>query len=364
MTAPTLKDVAQQAGVSVRTVSNVVNGYVYVAEETRRRVQSTIDALGYRPNLLARNLKQGRSAIIGLVVPELDVPYFAELARLIIAEARGNGYTVLIDHTDGDEERERELVLDNSRAVNFDGLIVSPLALAAADLAARRSSTPMVLLGERIFASSTSGGSGSSGSSSSSGAASAASAEYAAIDHVAIDNVAAAREATEHLIGLGRRRIAAVGVQEATGTARLRTRGFTEAFARAGLAVDASLLVGTEHYHRADGARAMAALLDRDTPPDAVFCFSDLLALGALREALSRGLRVPEDLAIVGFDDIEDGRYSTPTLTTVAPDKARLAHSAVEQVLARIQGAADAPPREIITPHRLEVRESTAGRRG
>lgn len=344
MAAPTLKDVAQQAGVSVRTVSNVVNGYVYVAEETRRRVQSTIDALGYRPNLLARNLKQGRSAIIGLVVPELDVPYFAELARLIIAEARGYGYTVLIDHTDGDEERERELVLDNSRAVNFDGLIVSPLALAASDLGDRRSNTPVVLLGERFFASST---------------------DHVAIDHVAIDNVVAARQATEHLIGLGRTRIAAVGVQEGSGTARLRTRGFTEAFDRAGLAVDESLLIATEHYHRSDGAQAMAALLDREAPPDAVFCFSDLLALGALREALSRGLRVPQDLAIVGFDDIEDGRYSTPTLTTVAPDKAQLARSAVGQVLARIQGGEqDAVAREIVTPHRLDVRESTVGRAG
>ena len=340
MTAPTLKDVAQQAGVSVRTVSNVVNGYVYVAEDTRRRVQTAIDALGYRPNLLARNLKQGRSAIIGLVVPELDVPYFAELARLIIAEAREHGYTVLIDHTDGDVERERELVLDNSRAVTFDGLIVSPLALAASDLGARRSSTPLVLLGERLFA---------------------AGADPVAIDHVAIDNVAAAREATEHLIGLGRTRIAAVGVQEGSGTAKLRTRGFTEAFERAGLTVDESLLIATEHYHRADGAQAMAALLDAGTPPDAVFCFSDLLALGALREALSRGLRVPQDLAIVGFDDIEDGRYSTPTLTTVAPDKAQLAQSAVGQVLARIRGERDAAPREIITPHRLDVRESTAG---
>ncbi|NUP47434.1 MAG: LacI family DNA-binding transcriptional regulator, partial [Catenulispora sp.] len=336
MAAPTLKDVAQRAGVSVRTVSNVVNGHVYVADETRRRVQAAIDALGYRPNLLARNLKQGRSAIIGLVVPELDVPYFAELARLIIAEAREHGYTVLIDQTDGDEERERELIGDNSRAVNFDGLIVSPLSLAVSDLRARRSDTPVVLLGERIFDSDA--------------------------DHVAIDNVLAAREATEHLIGLGRTRIAAVGVQQNSGTANLRARGFTEAFRRSGQTVDESLLVSTEHYHRADGARAMAELLDRDVVPDAVFCFSDLLALGALREALSRGLRVPEDLAIVGFDDIEDGRYSTPSLTTVAPDKVRLARFAVGQVLARIQGDQGASPREIITPHQLEVRESTAGK--
>jgi LacI family transcriptional regulator, repressor for deo operon, udp, cdd, tsx, nupC, and nupG len=336
--ASTLKDVAVRAGVSVRTVSNVVNNYVYVAEETRARVQAAIDELGYRPNLLARNLKLGRSRIIGLVVPELDVPYFAELARLIIREARSAGYTVLIDHTDGDEQRERELVVEEARGVNFDGLIVSPLALTEAELAARRSSAPVVLLGERL---------------SSSGA-----------DHVAIDNVRAAREATAHLVSLGRRRIAAIGAQPGGGTATLRLRGYREALAEAGVEVDESLVIAVRHYHRAYGAAAMARLLELPEPPDAVFCFSDLLALGAQRVALARGLSVPRDLAIVGFDDIEDGRYATPTLTTISPDKAEIARAAVRQILVRIASGDSVRPvssREIEAPFRLMARESSLG---
>ncbi|MFJ6901872.1 LacI family DNA-binding transcriptional regulator [Streptomyces hokutonensis] len=338
MTAPTLRDVAERAGVSIRTVSNVVGGYARVTESTKVRVQAAIDELGYRPNLLARNLKQGRSRIIALVVPELDVPYFAELVRLIISEARARGYTVLIDQTDGDVERERELVMQtSSRAVSFDGVIVSPLALTAADLESRQNSAPVLLLGEKIF---------------DSGA-----------DHVAIDNVAAAREATAHLIALGHRRIGAIGVQQdpTDGTAVLRTRGLREAFAQARLPVDESLMVPTPHYERRHGAAAMEHLLDRGDPPDAVFCFSDLLALGALRVALSRGLRVPEDLALVGFDDIEDGRYSTPSLTTIAPDKQHLARAAVERILARIESDEYLAPVEIASPYRLVVRESTAG---
>jgi LacI family transcriptional regulator, repressor for deo operon, udp, cdd, tsx, nupC, and nupG len=336
--ASTLKDVALRAGVSVRTVSNVVNNYVYVADETRAKVQAAIDELGYRPNLLARNLKLGRSGIIGLVVPELDVPYFAELTRLIVQEARAAGYTVLIDQTDGDERRELELVTEDPRGVNFDGMIVSPLSLTVEQFEARRTTAPVLLLGERLFT--------------------------AGVDHVAIDNVAAAREATAHLISLGRTRIAAIGVQEGGGTATLRTRGYREAFAEAGLALDPSLMIPTRFYHRADGATAMARLLDLPEPPDAVFAFSDLLALGALRVALHRGLAVPRDVAIVGFDDIEDGRYSTPTLTTISPDKAEIARAAVRQILARIDDAAAGRPGEsleIEAPYRLIARESTLG---
>jgi LacI family repressor for deo operon, udp, cdd, tsx, nupC, and nupG len=334
--APTLRDVARQAAVSIRTVSNVVNGYAPVAETTRVRVQAAIDLLGYRPNLLARNLKQGRSRIIALVVPELDVPYFAELVRLVIAEGRRHGYSVIIDQTDGDEQQERELIMENSRALSFDGVILSPLAVSAADLASRNSRVPIVLLGEKIFDS--------------------------AADHVAIDNVGAARAATGHLFAAGRRRIAAIGVQPASGTANLRLQGYREAHRSAGVPVDESLLIETERFHRQDGAAAMEELLARPDRPDAVFCFSDLLALGAMRAALSRGLRIPEDVAIVGFDDIEDGRYSTPTLTTIAPDKSLIARYAVAQVLGRVESTDERGPQEIRAPYELIVRESTVGR--
>jgi DNA-binding LacI/PurR family transcriptional regulator len=331
-----LKHVAARAGVSVKTVSNVVNGYVHVADTTRARVQQAIDDLSYRPNLAARQLRQGRSGVIALALPELDLPYFAELARSVIKCAEDEGWTVLIDQTDGKAERE-QWVLDGIRGQMIDGLILSPIALGAAELERRRDTTPLVLLGERVF--------------------------DGPADHVAIDNVAAARAATEHLIGLGRSRIAAIGAQPGAPyeTAHLRLRGYQEALATAGLPCRPEWTVEVAQYHRADGAEAMRRLLELPDPPDAVFCFNDLLALGALRAAHDRGVRVPEELAVVGWDDIEDGRYSVPSLTTVSPDKRQIAAVAVGFLAARLR-AGTQPPQEITAPFTLAVRESTAGR--
>lgn len=333
---PGLKDVAARAGVSIKTVSNVVNGYVHVAPETRARVQAAIEALGYVPNLAARQLRSGRSGVIALAVPELQSPYFAEIAGLIVQAAERRSWTVLIDQTDGQAERERNLVAGLRRHA-IDGLIFSPLALAGEELA-QRDGTPMVLLGERIW--------------------------HGPADHVAIDNTAAAADATRHLSGLGRRRIAAIGVQDRPSavTARQRLAGYHAALAEAGLRPDPALQAEVESFHRADGAAAMARLLDAGEPPDAVFCFNDLLALGALRTLLERGFAVPGDVAVIGFDDIEDGRFSTPTLSTIAPDASRIAQLAVDLLAERLSDgpAAAGPAREIRVDHRLVIRESSA----
>jgi DNA-binding LacI/PurR family transcriptional regulator len=339
----TLKDVAELAGVSAKTVSNVVNGYVHVSVETRRRVEEAIEQLQYRPNLSARSLRRGRTGVIALAVPELDVPYFAELARHLVFAAGRLGWTVLVDQTEGVQERERE-VIGGIRDQLIDGLILSPLALTAADLADRRDATPMVLLGERIH--------------------------KGPADHVVIDNVAAAHEATQHLISLGRTRIAAIGAQKVPSgmTAKLRLAGYRQALTAAKQPYRTSLVAPTERFHRSDGAEAMARLLELKSPPDAVFCFNDLLALGALRTLAERGVRVPEDIAVIGFDDIEDGRYSTPTLSTISPDKARIAEVAVDLLNRQIGGsgkpgqASTDGPQEIFAPYTLEVRESTQGR--
>ncbi|MFG1704520.1 LacI family DNA-binding transcriptional regulator [Nonomuraea sp. M3C6] len=331
-----LKDVARLAGVSVKTVSNVVNGYVHVTPAMRTRVEAAIKELNYRPNLSARNLRQGRTGIIALAVPELDIPYFAELARFVVAAADERGLTVLIDQTGASRERE-QLVAEGFRAHLIDGLIFSPLALTPEDLAARMDETPMVLLGERVY--------------------------EGPADHIVVDNVAAAREATLHLASLGRRRIAAIGAQDdvAAETSRLRLAGYFEALASAGLPADDRLVVHVEAYHRADGARAMASLLDSGPAPDAVFCFNDLLALGALRTLLERGHSVPGEVALAGFDDIEDGRYGTPTLTTISPDKQSIARQAVNLLAARMAKGPQAEAREIRVPYRLVIRESTSG---
>jgi DNA-binding LacI/PurR family transcriptional regulator len=313
--AARLRDVAEHAGVSVRTVSNVVNGFRYVAPQTRIHVQASIDELGYRPNLAARTLRQSRTGLVALVVPEIDSPYFAELAARTVRVAQQRGLTVLIDQTDGDAERER-LLLHGKRSQLVDGVLFSPWAVAPGELAARTDTVPLVLLGEHD--------------------------STAAVDHVAIDNVAAAREATEHLLSTGRRRIAAMGVPPSRFNATARQRR-----------------LGDRMLHRADGHHAMTALLDSPTPPDAVFCFTDQLALGALRALADRGLSAPDDVALVGFDDIEDGRFSVPSLSTVSPDKDRIAELALDC----LADQGNRPVRSIVAPHKLIIRGTSGAKR-
>ncbi|SNY62996.1 LacI family DNA-binding transcriptional regulator [Paractinoplanes atraurantiacus] len=337
MRQTTLRDVAELAGVSPRTVSNVVNGYARVTDATREKVERAIAQLGYRPNVLARNLATGRSGQIVVVVPYLDTPYFAELLQGIIPAARKLGYNVLVDQTDGDRDHEGELIGRGSRRFLFDGMIFSPLGLSQEDLSVRDPDLPLVVLGER----------------SSDGT----------FDHVGIDDVAASTDAVSHLFSIGRRRIAAIGDQPyPTGeAAQLRTQGYRAAHALFGRPVDESLIISTARFNRADGATAMAALLDRADPPDAVFCYSDLVASGAIHAIHQRGLRVPEDVAIIGYDDIEDGRYSSPTISTIQPDKKAIAQMAVDRLVKRIASPSPVPGVELRAEHRLIARESTLG---
>jgi DNA-binding LacI/PurR family transcriptional regulator len=327
-------DVARRAGVSPRTVSNVVNEFPLVSDDVRHRVLRAIDELGYRPNLVARNLRQGRSGMIGLAVPELSVPYFSELADFIIQEASRYSYTVVIEQTEGDPAKERQLLHQNERGHLFDGLIFSPLGLGKAELRRTAGSVPVILLGEHI-----------------------ADGPY---DHVGIDNVAAARDATAHLIALGRRRVAAIGHQSRPPgeTGQLRSAGYREALRNAGLRFRKSLVVPTPSFHRSSGASAMEELLGLQPLPDAVFCYNDLLAIGAMRTVLSRGLRIPEDIAIVGFDDIEESRYSFPSLTTISPDKQDIARLAIAQLFERLRNRTTSPTSHQVK-YRLVVREST-----
>lgn len=332
--AVSLRDVAAHAGVSVRTVSNVANEFAHVAPDTRRRVQRSIDELGYRPSAVARQLRRGRTETVSLVVPEIGSPYFAELASRIVRNAEDRGWTVHIDQTDGDADRERRMTAGPvGRSV--DGVICNPWAVGPDELS-RLAVGPLVLLGER----------GAPGG----------------LDHVAIDNVAASRAATAHLVGLGRRRIAAVGAQPHlhNDTARLRLEGYRATLAEAGLPVRDELVQPVARLHRPDGAAAMARLLEVSAEPvDAVFCFTDELALGAIRTLAERGRRVPEDVAVVGFDDIEDGRYSVPTLSTVSPDKEEIARLALDCLAARIADP-DGSARDLVAGYRLVRRESSA----
>lgn len=334
----TMQDVARAAGVSAKTVSNVLGDYPYVREETRRRVMAAVQTLGYQMNFAARNLRSGRSGMLMLALPELSLPYFAELADAVIDAARREGYTVLVERTGATRAGELE-VLSGGRLRMVDGLIFSPLALGPEDVDALRVDFPMVLLGERIF--------------------------DGPVDHVTMANVEGGELATRHLLSLGRRRIAVLGVHagEAMGSGPLRLRGYRAALAEAGLPVEPELAVRAGHWYRSTGAEATHRLVDSGVAFDGLFALNDALGLGALYALQRRGFRVPEDVAVIGFDDVDDGAFATPSLSTVDPDRSQIARRAVSLLLRRIAGDEFLDQRvETAPPARLVVRESTRGR--
>jgi DNA-binding LacI/PurR family transcriptional regulator len=163
---------------------------------------------------------------------------------------------------------------------------------------------------------------------------------------------------------LGRARIAFVGAHPDANRepAHLRLRGYREALAAAGLPFDESLVATTTQFGRSDGADGMRRLLDLPAPPDAIFAYNDLIAFGAMRTLGEHGLRIPEDIAVVGFDDVEEGRFSNPTLTTISPDKETIGRLAVDLLIARVEGRTTEPPREVQPPFQLVLRESTLSR--
>ncbi len=329
--AATIHDVARRAGVSSRTVTNVLNDYKWVSEETRARVRRAIDELDFVPNPVARNLRLGRTGLLALAVPNLIASYFAELSEALVDAATQRGFGVVIELTKADPGEERRLLEARTRSRLSDGLIFSPLGLSPAELHEIKCAIPVVMLGERVPGD---------------------------FDHVGVDNVQAATDAVEHLIAIGRRRIAAIGQDNGTGI--YRTEGYRRAFEHAGMAYDESLVAATSNYFLNDGSAAMARLLDQGVVPDAVFCCNDTLAIGTLRTLFERGLRVPADIAVVGFDDVDDGRYAIPSLTTIAPDKAGLARMSIDRLVRRMDGDTS-PATDFVVPHQLIVRESTVG---
>ena len=335
--AATLRDVAALAGVSIKTVSNVVHDFQHIRPSTRERVRAAIDELGYKPNISARSLRSGRTGVIGLALPELSLSYFAELADAIIQAAERRHLVVLLEQTGGGD-RDREIaILSSPRLQLTDGLIFSPLGMSTADVAHLNVGYPLVLLGERVF-----GG---------------------PVDHVTMPNVEAAKAATLHLISRGRRRIAIIGAHEGevVGSAALRVQGYREALAEAGIPFDPALIGNVGLWHRSDGAGAMRALIESGVAFDAVFGLNDALALGAMRVAQAAGLRVPEDVMFIGFDALDETKYSLPTLSTIDPGRQEIADTAVRLLAQRIdEGVTPVEPEVYLTDFSVIDRESTA----
>ena len=335
--APTIHDFARLAEVSIKTVSNVLNGYPHIRPSTKQRVLDAIDALDYTPNLSARGLRSGRTGLINLIIPFLRNAYFAELADVVMTAAEAQGLSVIIAQSGAERKRELEL-LRGPRAQMVDGILFSALALGEQDneLLAKMT-TPMVLLGERIFTGPT--------------------------DHVTMRNSEGVQAATQHLLDQGRRRIVAFGADPAAqqGSAALRLEGYRQALDQAGVPYDPELVVDVVGWFRSTGAAAMRDFLSRQVPFDGVVAFNDVIALGAMRVLQEAGLRIPADVAIIGYDDIDETRYSLPTLSSVDPGREEIAEVALRYLTQRIDGsAADLPPREHLTAFRVVERESTA----
>ncbi len=322
-----LADVAERVGVSTKTVSNVVNGTGWVSAAVRERILATIDELGYRPNLAARQLRSGSSGLLGLCVPSLREPYFAEFASEFVSSAEARGATVLVTQSKGQREVELSM-LECEDLPAVDGLVFSPLTLTPEDTARRRSTVPLVLIGEHgeALASDT-------------------------ITHVGPDNAAAAEVATRHLLDSGRRRIAAVGLQtgDPSTTGHVRFEGYRRALAAAGIELDPDLLVEVDRYNRAEGSWAIERLITSGVDFDGVFCFNDSLAFGALYTLAVRNVAVPDAVAVVGYDNIEEGGYLVPPLTTIDPGLA----SSTDLILDLLKGARGG---QVRVPFHLVVR--------
>ncbi len=336
MRGPRLQDVAERAGVSMKTVSNVVRDYPHVSPQMRARVQQAIDELGYRPNVVARRLATGRTGLVALAFADVTIPYFAELSRAASRAAGKRGYRVLLEETDATIEGERA-VMSSSEAGMVDGMIIQPSVMSSSEIARHRSDIPIVLLGETPAP--------------------------LTIDRVMIDNVAAAHEVTQHLIDAGRRRIGFVGHESSSlsETSRQRILGYQDALLGAGLSPDPALLVASDSISALGSVEAVGRALDAGLDVDALVCRDDLAAIGTLRALQERGVRVPEDVAVTGWDDTRLSAVTFPSLTTVSPDIDAILDRALTLLDERIRGY-DGMGRHELAPYRIVVRESAPAR--
>ncbi|GAT71558.1 LacI family DNA-binding transcriptional regulator [Microbacterium hydrocarbonoxydans] len=280
-----------------------------------------------------------RTGLIALAVPHLEEPYFAELGSRLVRGAEERGLAVLIVQTEGEHAREVD-VANGVGLPAVDGLIHIPRSLTVADLTRRTAPGPLVLLGEHI--------------------------QVSPFTHITIDNRAAARTAAEHLIEVGCRRIAYVGRRDArpSDAADRRHVGYVEALTAAGLSVVPELTAQVEAFTAEEGERLTQAMLAAGLPFDGIVCSNDSLALGALAALHAAGRRVPDDVAVIGIDDIRAARFAVPALSTMAPDHDQLVDAAFTELERQLTSppGADLPVRHVTIPAALVRRASTARR--
>ncbi len=327
----TIVDVATRAGVSIGTVSRVVNTQAG-PEATRRRVLDAIADLDYVPNHVARSLKRRSTEQIALVVPDIANPVYVAMAKTIQRQAKERGFRLSLMSANDDPGGE-EFALDSLEQMRVDGLIICSL----------KPTRKLVERLERVRGRVCVVGSVP---------------EEARVDNVRVDSTGGAQEAVQHLLDSGRRRIGFINGAPGTVPAGTRSLGYRRALEENGLRVDEALIVNGE-FSMAGGYRSVDRLLAGHDELDAIFCANDVIAFGAMRRLRELGIGVPSQVALVGMDDIDLAKISTPTLSTVsllAEERGRLA---AEMLLERLLGGAAEEPRKVTVTPRLIVRESS-----
>jgi LacI family transcriptional regulator len=329
---PTIIDVARLAGVSTTTVSHFINDTRYVSDELKGRVEKAIDELGYRPNSLARGLRKGESKTIGLIVPDNSNPFFAEILRQIENVGYANGYSVILCNSDSDIEKEITYTeLLNAKQV--DGIIFITTNNSCEHLQKlTNNGIPIIVIDRDI--------------------------PLKATDVLLVDNFQGGYDATKYLINLGHQRIACI-----TGPSRLtpsadRVNGYKKALGEANIPENTDWIVAGD-FQFSGGEMGLDQILKLEPRPTAIFACNDLMALGVMRGLRKVGLSVPEDISLIGFDDISLASVISPGLTTVAQPVQQISELAIELLINRIQNKTENNKDErIVLPTRLIIRDS------
>lgn len=333
----TIKDIAREAGVTHTTVSRALRGSSLISVETSERIHQIAAAMGYQPSAAARSLKTNRSQVLGVIVSHIADPFFSEILQGIDEIAQQSGYSLFIAAAQHDRARE-EGIVKTMREHRVDGVIICSTPFSAEQSQLLKSSnTPLVVINNQ----------------------SAEDYRYS-IYH---DDVDGSRQVVQHLIKLGHRRIAYLGNSQSGRTTLDRLTGFRQEMETAGLAVATEYVYEVPGSRPEDGVSASTYFLNLPQPPTAIFCFNDMLAIGVLHGLQNSGIRVPEDISIVGFDNIVFSAYTKPALTTLDQPKHYIGAEAARLILGLLDTTPDnAPPKQEIRKLKgsLLVRQSTA----
>jgi len=330
--AITMRDIARAASVSIGTVSHVINQNAPVREPLRARVLEAIARLGYQPSELARGLRRNQTAILGMIIPDITNPFFPAVVRGAEDVAYQNSYQLVLCNTDNDPVKERAY-LHELRSYRLSGLIMIPSVNSQADPQSDLPRGCPVVCMDRWSTNWTG-------------------------DTVTVDNAAGARAGTEHLLAMGHRCIAAITGNLQLTNAKSRLEGFRTALRAAGVEIDPEY-IQEGRFDRLSGYEKTRTLLQLRPRPTAIFASNDLIALGVLAALREAGLRCPEDMSLLGFDDLEFSEFIHPALSTVAQAGYQMGAKGAGLLLKRLQGATY-PPQHVVLQTELKIRHSVA----